>query len=194
MTEEHISNPKFGLPLGTKAPLINSNDVFEQSINLEDILRDHHGMILDFFRGAWWHYWKKQLSKFNDIVSELEKRNVKLITIATDRAKPLKRLAEKENYKFTVIADPEAKISNAYKVFGKPIDYEMIKNELAIPSTFLINPKGEIVWRYIGTKTDRPKMETIIGAIEEKLWINSTKMDDPSIKKRDVRGQPCPGL
>ena len=83
--------------------------------------------------------------------------------------KPLKRLAEKENYKFTVIADPEAKISNAYKVFGKPIDYEMIKNELAIPSTFLINPKGEIVWRYIGTKTDRPKMETIIDAIEEKL-------------------------
>ncbi len=110
-----------------------------------------------------------QLSKFNDIVSEFENRNVKLITIATDRAKPLKKLAEKENYKFTVIADPEAKISNAYKVFGKPIDYEMIKIELAIPSTFLINPKGEIVWRYIGTKTDRPKMETIIGAIEEKL-------------------------
>ena len=53
MTEEHISNPKFGLPLGTKAPLINSNDIFEQNINMEDLLRDHHGLILDFFRGAW---------------------------------------------------------------------------------------------------------------------------------------------
>jgi len=53
MTEEHVSNPKFGLPLGIKAPLINSNDIFEQNINLEDILRDHRGMILDFFRGAW---------------------------------------------------------------------------------------------------------------------------------------------
>ena len=58
---------------------------------------------------------------------------------------------------------------NNVLLFGKPIDYEMIKFELAIPSTFLINPKGEIVWRYIGTKTDRPKMETIISAIEEKL-------------------------
>ncbi len=81
----------------------------------------------------------------------------------------MKKLAEKENYNFTVVADPEVKISKEYNVFGKPIDYEMIKVELAIPSTFLINPRGEIVWRYIGTKTDRPKMETIISAIEEKL-------------------------
>ena len=193
MSEEHISNPEFGLPKGTLAPVINTKDVFENIINLTELLRDNRGIIVDFFRGAWWYYWKQQLTKFNKTVLEINKRNVKLITIATDRERPLKKLAEKENYNFTVVADPEAKIANEFNVFGKPIDYDMIKNELAIPSTFLINTKGEIVWRYIGTKTDRPTMDAIIGAIEENLWIYKTKMNDSSIKKWDIRGQPCPG-
>ncbi len=83
--------------------------------------------------------------------------------------RPLKRLAEKEIYDFTVIADPDAKLSKDYNVFGKPIDFKMIKSELAIPTTYLINPRGDIVWRYIGTKTDRPTIEAIVSAIEEKL-------------------------
>lgn len=53
MTEEHISNPQFGLQLGTKAPTINSMDVFDQNINTEEILQNHRGVIIDFFRGAW---------------------------------------------------------------------------------------------------------------------------------------------
>lgn len=94
---------------------------------------------------------------------------MKLITIATDRVKPLKKLAEKENYMFTVISDSETKLSNEYNVFGKPVDFDMIKIELAIPSTYLINSNGEIVWRYVGTKTDRPSINTIVEAIDTKL-------------------------
>lgn len=42
----------------------------------------------------------------------------------------------------------------------------MIKSELAIPTTYLLNRDGEIVWRYIGTKTDRPTIEAILEAID----------------------------
>ena len=96
-------------------------------------------------------------------------RNVKLVSIATDRARPLKRLADKENYKFSIIADDQAKISKDYNVFGIPIDYDTIKSELAIPSTYLIDRNGKIVWRYIGTKTDRPKIQDILDAIDTYL-------------------------
>ena len=96
-------------------------------------------------------------------------RNVRFVSIATDRARPLKRLADKENYKFSIVADEQAKISKEYNVFGKPIDFDMIKFELAIPSTYLINLDGEIVWRYIGTKTDRPEIDAILNAIDTKL-------------------------
>jgi len=96
-------------------------------------------------------------------------RNVKFVSIATDRARPLKRLADKENYKFSIIADEQAKISKEYNVYGKPIDYDTIKSELAIPSTYLIDRNGKIVWRYIGTKTDRPKIQEILEAIDTHL-------------------------
>ena len=53
MTEEHISNPIYGLPLGVKAPIINTTDIFDNNINLIEILQNHDGVVLDFFRGAW---------------------------------------------------------------------------------------------------------------------------------------------
>lgn len=169
MTEEHISNPKYGLNLGVIAPTIKKNDIFDNIINLIEILRNNRGVILDFFRGAWWYYWKQQLAKLNENIADFEKRKVKLITIATDRVRPLKKLAEKENYEFTIISDSEAKISNEYNVFGKPVDFDTIKSELAIPSTYLINSMGKIVWKYIGTKTDRPTINAIVEAIDIKL-------------------------
>ena len=96
-------------------------------------------------------------------------RNVKFVSIGTDRARPIKKLADKEEYKFSIVADEQAKISKDYNVFGKPIDYDTIKSELAIPSTYLIDRDGKIVWRYIGTKTDRPKMQQILDAIDTYL-------------------------
>ena len=96
-------------------------------------------------------------------------REVKLVSIGTDRVRPLKRLADKKEYKFSIISDDHAKISKDYNVFGIPIDFETIKTELAIPSTYLIDRTGKIVWRYIGTKTDRPKIQDILNAIDTYL-------------------------
>ena len=87
----------------------------------------------------------------------------------TDRAMPLKKLAEKQNYDFTVIADEKAEIAKQFKAYGKPIDFDMIKIELAIPTTYLVNAEGKIVWRYLGNKTDRPSIEAILDAIDTKL-------------------------
>lgn len=41
----------------------------------------------------------------NSNIAEIEMRNVRFISIATDRARPLKRLADKENYKFSIVAE-----------------------------------------------------------------------------------------
>jgi peroxiredoxin len=91
------------------------------------------------------------------------------MSIGTDKARPLKKLAEKNNYTFSIVPDTDGKISKEYNVFGKPIDFDMIKFELAIPTTYLINLDGEIVWRYVGTKTDRPEIDAILNAIDTKL-------------------------
>ncbi len=45
-----------------------------------------------------------------------------------------------------------------------------MKVKQAIPSKFLINAKGEIVWIYIGKdKTDRPSIEMMMDAIDKNL-------------------------
>ena len=105
----------------------------------------------------------------NQNISEFEKREIIVIAISTDRIGPLKKLAEKEGYKFRVISDADTKISKEYNVFGKPIDYDMIKFELAIPTSYLIDSNGKIVWRYVGNKTDRPSIKAILEAIDQNL-------------------------
>ncbi|MHA2390585.1 MAG: hypothetical protein ACXAEX_01335 [Promethearchaeota archaeon] len=53
MTSENTLNTKKGLPIGTNAPMIETIDVFEIEFNLTKLAQKHHGILLDFSRGAW---------------------------------------------------------------------------------------------------------------------------------------------
>jgi hypothetical protein len=53
MTEVHISTPNKGLPIGTKAPMIDTEDIDGDNINLTELLKKHKGILLDLFRGSW---------------------------------------------------------------------------------------------------------------------------------------------
>jgi hypothetical protein len=53
MTNLHISTPNLGLQLGSKAPMIDTEDIDGDSVNLNKILEKHAGILLDFFRGSW---------------------------------------------------------------------------------------------------------------------------------------------
>ncbi|KKM95133.1 hypothetical protein LCGC14_1191250 [marine sediment metagenome] len=53
MTNLHISTPNKGLQLGTKAPVIETEDIDGDSANLIKLLEKHNGVLLDFFRGSW---------------------------------------------------------------------------------------------------------------------------------------------
>ena len=55
MTEEHVSK-KFadkGLLKGARAPIFNAKDIHGEEVNLEELLRKHEYILIDFFRGAW---------------------------------------------------------------------------------------------------------------------------------------------
>jgi hypothetical protein len=53
MTEEDFSDSKKGLTVGTKAPIIDTIDIYGNQINLTKILKSYRGVVIDFFRGAW---------------------------------------------------------------------------------------------------------------------------------------------
>lgn len=50
MSEEQ---KKYGLPVGSKAPLFDTIGVDKQPINLQSLLNENKGVLLDFFRGTW---------------------------------------------------------------------------------------------------------------------------------------------
>ena len=77
----------------------------------------------------------------------------------------------KNNFKIQFITDRAGRISKAYNVFldRKNARHDELQISHAIPSKFLINKERNIVWQYIGAKTDRPTIELIIEAIDKYL-------------------------
>jgi len=97
-------------------------------------------------------------------------RNIKLISIASDSVRLLQKFKEENNFKVDMISDRGAKIAKQYDVYWfAPGGGKNYKIKQAVPSKFLINKKGDIVWTYIGKdKTDRPSIEQMIKMIEER--------------------------
>ena len=104
-------------------------------------------------------------------ISEFEKRKIKLISIAADSERLLKRFKEENNFKVDLIADRGAKIAKEYDVyiFAKGAG-KNIKMKQAFPSKFLIDKDGKIIWTYIGKdKTDRPSIELMQEVIDSMI-------------------------
>jgi peroxiredoxin len=52
MNAEEPPRPK-GLSIGSKAPLFDTVDVYENTISLAELLKNYNGVMIDFFRGNW---------------------------------------------------------------------------------------------------------------------------------------------
>ena len=102
---------------------------------------------------------------------KLKELNVKLISIAIDLPDKLIKMKYKNNFKIQFVTDRAGRLSKAYNVFldRKSANHDGLQISHAIPSKFLINREGNIVWQYIGSKTDRPSIELIEEAIEKYL-------------------------
>ena len=83
----------------------------------------------------------------------------------------LRKLCEENGFVFTMLSDRGAKIAKAFNVytFGSMLDISFMKTKMAVPSDFLINQNGIIIWRYIGARKDRPSITTLIKAIDENI-------------------------
>lgn len=92
-----------------------------------------------------------------------------IIAMSTDSVRHTIAMAEEHNFKFTLISDRGAIIAKTYNVYtyGSMLDRSFMKTKMAVPSDFLIDKTGTIVWRYVGARKDRPSMEVLTNAIDE---------------------------
>jgi len=167
MAIEDPVRPK-GLNIHTKAPLINTVDIYDKPINLNNLLKKYDGVLIDFFRGNWWSHWKEHLKVLTDNIHLFEEKNVKLISIASDTMRLLRNFKEQNNFAIDMISDRGAKIAKEYDVYWYAKAFSNIRIKQAVPSKFLIDKNGIIVWKYIGKdKTDRPSVKMMLILIDK---------------------------
>lgn len=104
-------------------------------------------------------------------INEFEKRNIKLISIASDSVRLLRKFKEENEFSIDMISDRGAKIAKEYDVYwfapGGGKDYKI---KQAVPSKFLINKDRKIIWKYIGKdKTDRPSIKMMTTIIDDQI-------------------------
>ena len=170
MNAEEPPRPK-GINVNSRAPPINTVDIYDNPINISNLLKEYNGVLIDFFRGNWWSHCKAHLTLLTERISEFEKRNIKLLSIASDSVRLLRQFKEENKFKVDIISDRGAIISKQYGVnWYAPGGGSKINIKQAVPSKFLINQDGIIVWKYIGKdKTDRPSIEMMTSIIDEYL-------------------------
>ncbi|HVR42176.1 MAG TPA: peroxiredoxin [Thermoanaerobaculia bacterium] len=102
------------------------------------------------FRGKWvvLYFYPKdftggctlQAKNFQRDLAKYGERNAMVVGVSVDSAESHKEFCEKEGLRFTLLSDPEAKVSERY---GSLMEYQGAK--LSARNTFLIDPEGKLV-------------------------------------------------
>ncbi|MCK5856425.1 MAG: AhpC/TSA family protein [Bacteroidales bacterium] len=160
-------NDAKGLALGQSAPMFQALSMDSSMFNLKASLQ-HGPVVIIFYRGFWCPVCNKHLSGIQDSLKMLEDIGVKVIAISPEKPKYLDRMAEKSGAQFALLYDEGYKIAKAFDVLYMPTKGQLFSynaflgaklkkthtdnsQQLPIPATFIINQKGEIIWRQFDT-------------------------------------------
>jgi thioredoxin-dependent peroxiredoxin len=126
---------------GAKAPEFNTTDQSGKKITL----KDYRGkkVVLYFYPKDDTPGCTKEACAFRDHFAEFKKLGVEVLGVSVDTEKSHKAFAEKFKLPFTLLADTEKKIVNAYGVWGEKSMYGR-KYLGTNRVTYLINESGYI--------------------------------------------------
>lgn len=129
------------LQAGAKAPDFNTSDQSGKKVRL----KDYRGkkVVLYFYPKDDTPGCTKEACAFRDRFAEFKKLGVEVLGVSVDTEKSHKSFAEKFKLPFTLLADTEKKVVNAYGVWGEKSMYGrkyMGTNRV----TYLIDESGRI--------------------------------------------------
>ena len=166
-TEElkKTSLSKNALKAGTTAKDFALPNAVNQTVSLDELLKENDFVVINFYRGLWCPYCNLELKALQSINNELINNNAKLVAISPQTPDASLTTKEKNELEFEVLSDSHNTLAKDYGlVFSlaeelRPI-YESFgidivglndedSFELPLPATYVINKQKEIIYSFI---------------------------------------------
>lgn len=126
---------------GAAAPTFSTKDGEGNTIRLKDLRGEK--VVLYFYPKDDTPGCTKEACSFRDAFSEYKKRGIKVLGVSPDSVTSHQKFAAKYKLPFTLLADPDHSIAEAYGVYGQK--KFMGRTYMGvIRTTFLLDEKGKI--------------------------------------------------
>ena len=126
---------------GTTAPDFTLKDANGEAVRLKDLRGQK--VVLYFYPKDDTPGCTKEACSFRDAFADYKKRNIKVLGVSLDSEASHKKFATKYKLPFTLLADPDHAIADAYGVYGQK--KFMGRTYMGVKRmTFLIDEKGKI--------------------------------------------------
>ncbi len=121
-----------------KLPSVNVTDMNGKKINTAELSNNGKPFIISFW-ATWCKPCVKELTTIREVYQDWQtETGVKLIAVSIDDSRSsaqVKTLANGKNWEYEIILDQNS-------------DFKRAMNVNAVPHTFIVNGKGEIVWQH----------------------------------------------
>lgn len=156
----NIAKETCPLPLGSEVPDVQLLDTDNKHVSIREAITGKP-TILIFYRGGWCPYCNAHLAEVGKIESEILTLGYQVIAISPDQPKELNLTIDKKELKYTLLSDGSGTFAKSMGIAFKAPDkkwktkqlqkYSGGKNKgyLPVPSIFILNKKGEIVFEYV---------------------------------------------
>ncbi len=145
------NSAKAELKVGDKAPEVTGITETGQKLNFADVYSKQAYTLVYFFPKADTPGCTAQGCSLRDAYETLTKQGVAVIGVSLDQADAQKAFKEKYHFPFTLIADPDRTVVDAFGVTVKTIP---TIGQFAQREAFLIRD-GKIVWADYSAKTSK---------------------------------------
>jgi peroxiredoxin Q/BCP len=143
---------------GTAAPDFTAKDANGETVRLKDLRGEK--VVLYFYPRDDTPGCTKEACSFRDDFSKFRKRGIKVIGVSTDSEASHKKFSAKYKLPFTLLADPDHSIADAYGVYGEK--KFMGRTYMGVKRiTFLIDEKGKIKKVFEKVKPDEHAGEVL---------------------------------
>ena len=136
------------LEVGGSAPDFKLKNQHGEEVSLSSFKGKKNVVVL-FYPFAFSGICTGELCGLRDDLSSFQNESVELLAISTDPMYSLKAFAEKEGYKFSLLADfwPHGEVAKKYGVFNE-------ERGCAVRGTFIIDKNGVLRWSVVNNLGD----------------------------------------